>query len=575
MREISEPLEVIDDLFKPHADSCGAGTLPPREWNEKAHFIRVLQLQDEDNFKHIPCLNDVEPGEHVAHQSLVRYRCMVQDVWEPEVFSALLIQKGEKERFVTTKYREICRAENVTNLSGNQGLGSRGVYYCVPMPGESAWAQGSKKVPRSVKREKTRENIEPPLKHRRSCAKITGCCDTKQTKPLFGGSTISCVVKLYDDEEVLRVCETVEILGVFCREDPAAPSADLFPSHMVPRLHGLFVRKLPFFNPMLPFSHRWLSEGRLMCTLQRRFASTAIAELRHLAIKSLQSCLAGDISAAEYVLALLVSRVYGNNGSRTLGHWSLNIDQWPEVSVTSFVQAVSNLVPRVVHLTVTAESLSTKQWKSKKDVETNFLQSGELQLAPGTLLILDETIWLPPRKLDEAAFRGIRAIRALDSEQMLLIDFDTYEVQIPLEVNCLYISRNGSILKSADIVLPLRPQTNPDQNYPETSAGSFEAVRFLLGIVSHRTQPLRLQHIMGAFSEDYAHLRDEFRDMDLGQQTLHVWVALARACCFTHGEEEMTLQRWRMVFALEQERCRRCTEGLREPVKGPYMLQSE
>eukprot|EP00438_Fugacium_kawagutii_P019897 Skav227774 [mRNA] locus=scaffold1237:79728:82242:+ [translate_table: standard] len=572
MREISEPLEVIDDLFKAHADS-GAGTLPPREWNEKAHFIRVLQLQDEDNFKHIPCLNELELGD-VAHQSLVRYRCMVQDVWEPEVFAAVLLQKGsDKDRFVTTKYREICRAENVTRV-GNRGLVSRGVYYCVPMPGESAWAQGrsSSKVPRSSVREKSGEEIEPQQKRRKGCAKITDCCGTKQTESLFSGSSICCVVKLYDEQEVLRVCETVEILGVFCREDPAAPSADLFPGHMIPRVHGLFVRKLPFFNPMLPFSHRWLSEGRLMCTLQRRFASTAIAELRQLAIKSLQSCLAGDILAAEYVLALLVARVYGNNGSRSLGHWSLNIDQWPEVSVTSLVQAVSNLVPRVVHLTVTAESLSTKQWKSQKDVETNFLQSGELQLAPGTLLILDETNWQLPRKLDEAAFRGIRAIRALDSEQMLLIDFDTYEVQVPLEVNCLYISRNASILKSADIVLPLRPQTNPDQNSPEASAESFEAVRFLLGIVSHRTQPLRLQQIMGAFSEDYAHLRDEFREMDLGQQTLHVWVALARACCFTHGEEEMTLQRWRMVFALEQERCRRCTEGLRERAKGQCLM---
>ena len=66
---------------------------------------------------------------------------------------------------------------------------------------------------------------------------------------------------------------------------------------------------------------------------------------------------------------------------------------------------------------------------------------------------------------------------------------------------------------------------------------------------------------MGAFSEDFAHMRDEFRDMDLGQHTLHVWVALARACCYTHGEEEMTLQRWRMVLLFERERCRRCIEG--------------
>lgn len=161
---------------------------------------------------------------------------------------------------------------------------------------------------------------------------------------------------------------------------------------------------------------------------------------------------------------------------------------------------------------------------------------------------------------------------------------------------------------------------------------SLDGLRFLLGLIQHRTQPLRLQQIMAVFSHDFARLRDEFREMDLGQQTLHdtqrrqrnlchcwwacesygigcnmtrmswcripgggcfgpkptprpcpfvnessfvtfdvrlplqsswnvqVWVALARAFCFTHGEEEMTVERWQSVATIERERCRRWKE---------------
>ncbi|CAE8621728.1 unnamed protein product, partial [Polarella glacialis] len=81
---LSNPLAVIDALFAPRAREGGA---PPPEWGERAHFIQALGLEDEENFSKIPCLNDVELAESVAPFSLVRYRCLVQDVFEPELYS--------------------------------------------------------------------------------------------------------------------------------------------------------------------------------------------------------------------------------------------------------------------------------------------------------------------------------------------------------------------------------------------------------------------------------------------------------------------------------------------------------
>ena len=171
---------------------------------------------------------------------------------------------------------------------------------------------------------------------------------------------------------------------------------------------------------MLPYSPRWLSEGRLLCTFQRRFSGFAVRSLRDLAIQILQEplggdqcpgrrsqlrfrrwksvtillaklfrrspiylgfgflgpceCLSGVVNnrpllpllhpprlAAEYVLALLVARVYGNDGSRALGRWSLNLSHWQEGSVDLLVRALAKLHPRVVHLPVTPETLKQRR----------------------------------------------------------------------------------------------------------------------------------------------------------------------------------------------------------------------
>ncbi|CAK9013270.1 Mini-chromosome maintenance complex-binding protein (MCM-BP) (MCM-binding protein) (Protein E2F TARGET GENE 1) [Durusdinium trenchii] len=522
MREISRPLEVIDELLEPFSACLSVpGALPPREWREKAHFLRTLKLEDEDNFQDIPCLNETDTWLDVPSQSLVRYRCMVQDVLEPEVYPLFLQSTGA---LVTMKYREALptgsHAKPLSTLeTGNWA--TRGIYLCVPLPGESSWA-----IPRRG------PNGASECGPGTSAPNTVGC---------------SCLVKLYDvDEESLKVCETVEVLGVF---------------HMgagAPRLHGLHVRKLPFFHPMLPYSPRWLSEGRLLCTFQRRFSGFAVRSLRDLAIQILQEPLGGDQLAAEYVLALLVARVYGNDGSRALGRWSLNLSHWQEGSVDLLVRALAKLHPRVLHLPVTPETLKQRRWTPQKDFDANRLRSGLLQLAPGTLLVFDET-QMDTGPLDAAGLRAVQGIRGLASEQMLLVDFFNYEVQVPLEVNCLFISRGVSIFKAADLVLPLSP-TRSSVLPKQEDVESLDGLRFLLGLIQHRTQPLRLQQIMAVFSHDFARLRDEFREMDLGQQTLHVWVALARAFCFTHGEEEMTVERWQSVATIERERCRRWKE---------------
>ena len=123
----------------------------------------------------------------------------------------------------------------------------------------------------------------------------------------------------------------------------------------------------------------------------------------------------------------------------------------------------------------------------------------------------------------------------------------------------MFLSKGVSILKLADVVLPLRPQANQGVD-AGLGLGGLDAARFLLGLITRHTKPFRMpEHVVAGFSQDFAQLRQDFQD--IGQRTVHVWRSLARAICFTHGEEEITMERWQSIMALERERLKRCTEA--------------
>jgi len=323
---------------------------------------------------------------------------------------------------------------------------------------------------------------------------------------------------LYDDDaDSVKVCESIEILGILCVDpDMANLGQDrggmLFPdarspsTALVPRLHGLIVRRLPFYNPLLPFSPQWLSEARLASAFQRRLAAPgALAAARGVAISLLKQALGNDAVAAEYVLMLLAARVFARHGELGLGRLSVNLARWPEgKEVKQLFDAVSELVPRAVHLPITAESLCSGRWKPSKDFDANRLVAGKLQLAAGTCLLLDESN-MSAGQLNEGGVKAVQAIQSLLADQNLLCDYCNYDVRIPLEVNCIVASRGAAILKGSDVLLPMKPA---DAGSIPSLPGGLDAARFFLGLVTKQTQPLRIpDHVANTFSEDFAKVR--------------------------------------------------------------------
>merc|ERR1719436_958821 len=110
----------------------------------------------------------------------------------------------------------------------------------------------------------------------------------------------------------------------------------------------------------------------------------------------------------------------------------------------------------MVQLQVTPETLGTQRWRPRKDFIANRLVAAQLQLAPGTLLVLDETKMVEGQ-ISAEGVKALNAISTLVTEQNLTCDFMSYDVKVPLELSCILVSSGRSIFKEVDVTLPLNP----------------------------------------------------------------------------------------------------------------------
>jgi len=260
--------------------------------------------------------------------------------------------------------------------------------------------------------------------------------------------------------------------------------------------------------------------------------------------------------AAEYMLMLLVSRSFGKVGETLLGAWSLNLARWPEAAGTGeLVAAVKELVPRCARLELSVENLNSQRWRPRKDYDANRLVAGQLQLASGTVLLLDE-LGMGEGQLTADGFRNANAVSTLVTERSLVCDC-VEEVKLPLELLCVAVSRHKSIIKDMDVLLPLRPSPQAAAGaQPAAGPEALGAARFLIGLVTRRPGPVVMSpEVQEQVSNDFVQARQQFR---VPSELCHTWMGLARATCLLQGERALTAEGWQRVLRLERERLTRC-----------------
>ncbi|XP_017111390.1 mini-chromosome maintenance complex-binding protein [Drosophila elegans] len=565
-------------------------------------------LKDPSRWHSIPLLN-YTPLHKLKDQSLVRFRGMIRDMMDPEIYLERYEVKspGGGKRLQAGKYRDclkLATGEEIDyNAEGNVH-GERRTMFVVSVPGLNDWSKEHERQccpqielcslaesPSSAKKRALDEeqamevdgSSETAIK--RPCVKEiqaenepiaasgTSVLGTEYllNSPLPDRPSMACMVKVYEDFDTYQLNSLVDFVG-FLSVDASLDAASLdvddcenlselqaaHPSpFLIPRIHAFGVKMLPHANPLLDESLRQPMEP---CEDAYSSQLAVHKDLRML----LKLCLFDDDLAAEYLLSHLISTVYSRSEMQSIGKFALNICNLPKQCLESYTTKLYDilelLLPASHYLPMTLETMNTATFAPKKDYETNKLVSGVLQLAPHTHLVLDETC-MHQGKLEANGVRAIQHLAHLINNQELKCDFQYYQIDYHANIPILVLSEGRSMLPS-DFVMPI----NADTKAVELIGESLKAAH-------HYLQPSRLQQFrkylttarISSFSVSEEHtemIQQDFVDMRKANvksnaDDLHGLLVLSRLLGIARGKESLDNETWQLATEFEAKRRQR------------------
>ncbi|KAA0717965.1 Mini-chromosome maintenance complex-binding protein [Triplophysa tibetana] len=510
---INNPLGVVDGLFAQSNSSP--------DWEKKVVDYFKEKLKSNDTHTWVPSLNDV-PLHYLKSNSLVKFRCMVQDMFDPEYFMGVyeINDPTSNTKLVKCgKYKDVTDC-GVDFNSRNTVTSERQTFYCVPIPGESQWirnsyagtsqarvvpstsyapnrhkrsyeedddmdtqpqhtkhlsqgAQGSASSHRNS--ESKRQETEAPSQNP-SPSHHTSSLDLNF--PLPGEKGPACLVKVYEDWDNFKLNDMLEVFGILSVDPALSVIADereasslIDPTDSMETIEEQRVHSPPaslvprlhmLYAQPLVHNNPLLPSGAT--EKKGDYISSFLGELpavRAELLTYLTHLLLGDSLAAEYLILHLISNVYSRRDVLPLGKFTLNFSGCPQNSpyTEHLYKVIQYLVPSSFRLSMSLHNMNNQCMVPKKDYTANRLVSGILQLANNTSLFLDET-QLEQGQLDTTGVRNITALGNLISWQKVDYDFNYHQMEFPCNINVLITSEGRSLLPS-DCQVHLQPTLNP------------------------------------------------------------------------------------------------------------------
>lgn len=272
-------------------------------------------------------------------------------------------------------------------------------------------------------------------------------------------SYLGALIKLYDDAASFRPSSTHTFVGLVSRAAMPGPMSedDEAEDVVVPAIHVLA-------GP--------LAEGELARV-------TDMVKSREEALAYLVDALQGDELAAEYLLLALLARPSVRpTGLSPLGTLSLNLINSP---TSTLISALRQIIPALVDVPLTIPLLHSTPFFPSAPSSTS-LDSGILQLAADTLLVIDEMHLGDGGKLEEKAIKNLQAVQECLNEQKLQYVYPYMpELKMECSLRGLILSEGGRGIVRADISLPLKRGQVPERRTTEEELGRIRAYLKLAG----------------------------------------------------------------------------------------------
>uniref|UniRef100_A0A2C9L921 Mini-chromosome maintenance complex-binding protein n=1 Tax=Biomphalaria glabrata TaxID=6526 RepID=A0A2C9L921_BIOGL len=604
----TQPYAIIQKIY----EECGN--------SKHEDFVQKVQDYFNERLSHtsltkIPSLNSV-PLDQLKSGTLVKYRCMIQDVFDPQ----FCIGQYKVTNTTTHESRIECGSfRDVPNVAPNETVDyaennhiERLGFYCVPIPGESEWVKtadscnvdmvaSSSTSSGQYKRQREMDNDESSesssdqnsAKELKDNSKDVEMCSpsassfvqtalhkevNSNTKigfdmnfPLSTEKGLPCIIRVYSNEPELRTTDAVEFVGILSvdpqlasifddemeAEDVACQQelkAHEPPPSLVPRMHALVIRKLHHNNPYLPP----VPSEELYKTAVKSLMEDA-ASIHFELLSILQHALLNDRLAAEYLLCHLISSVYARADVLPLGKLCINLSGCPVTQkYTKFLHhLISQITPQSVILDMSIENMNSLRLIPQKNYQVNRITAGMLQLTPGTHLVLDETE-LRQGQLNHTGVTNVKALADVINWQKVDYDFQWHPIPVHTNINILTLSEGESLLPK-DIHVPLVP----DQLITDIPSHFSK--------LDHRMTPDNLNKLRSYITacrlceyqvpeemqviiqDDFVNTRqDNPKNMTI--EDFQRFLGLIRVLVLTYGKGLSNIEMWNKVKTMEEER---------------------
>ncbi|XP_046833718.1 mini-chromosome maintenance complex-binding protein [Vespa crabro] len=576
-------------------------SLSINDWTPE-HFVKNQSsckfiLENSDAIREIPLLNNA-PLHYFKDKQLVRFRGMIQDMYNPEYYfkkyEVKNIQNGYCDvRFGMYMDSMISSPNEEIIFNSEKNISSeRQTCIVISIPGLNNWAkQGDTNIDNLNRNvinnyNTNKRSLENNGVEEMDCSEPTRkkekllIDETNETSnnakinkdnngilsqehilnfpiPIDNGK--ACIVKVYDETIHLKLNQVVDIIG-FISLDPALNvinnSEEMMedaemnthnpPISLVPRLHAIKITVLT--------KHEIENAPLIMSKAQ------AIRGDLHIILSQL---LFGDQLAADYLICHLLSSIYMRKDYLCLGTYPLNITNFSITKCKIFPKKLYDFLTLFVKkshlLEVTLENLNDMALIPKKDYVCNRLTSGILQLSANTHLVIDET-GLTSGQVSQAGRQNYDAIMNLITFQKVPYDFKFYTMEYDTDIPVLILSEAKSFIPCpTQVVLKEESENHYLQVIEATNQYLKDQNR--LTDIRHYLEVLR--HTEFEFNEDVTNvIQDDFVQMrqtnrNITGENLHSLIVLARLMSLSYGQNRLTIDCWKKTVAMELERINR------------------